>query len=153
VAALNCSSAVVSPASCNGERGRLAWSDELSLQVAEAGRDEQKLQRLGVNEANVSEVHPEPAVVYQQAFGVERLDDQYAVGSQLVVGEAHESQQDWRRQVLDHLAGKDAAERRVGQRGEVRQQVGFEHVELLLAAAQNHVVAEVDPARCDPGIA
>ena len=53
--------------------------------------------------------------------------------------------------MFDDLRGEDAAERRVCERREVADGVGFSDVEPARAAQLGHLVIQVDAARPDAG--
>ena len=117
----------------------------------EAAREDEILQRLGVQRPDVRDVADVAVEERDPARRVQRLEDHAAAGAELVEGELEELQQVSGLQVLDHLRGEDAAERCVGERREVADGVGFGDVEAARAAELGHLVIQIDAARADAG--
>src|SRR5258707_5363326 len=55
--------------------------------------------------------------------------------------------------MLDHLGAENAAQRAIGQVAHIVEQVGTFRVESLSAAERDGLLAQVDPARLDTGVA
>ena len=86
-------------------------------------------QRLGMQRPDVRDVADEALEERDPARRVERLEHERRAGPKLVVRELEEPQQVARLQMLDDLRGEQPAERSVGQRREVADDVGFGDVE------------------------
>ena len=122
---------------------------ELDRRLREAARDDEVLQRLGVQRPDVRDVADVAVEERDPAGRVQRLEHEAPARAELVERELEEPQQVARLQVLDDLRGEDAAERGVGQRRRVADGVRFGDVEAARAADLRHLVIQIDAARAD----